>query len=61
MNQLKRIRLNNGWTQQYVADHVGITKAAYSNIENNRRSPSLKVAIEIQKLFCISIDKMLEK
>lgn len=51
MNQLKQIRLENKWTQQYVADKIGITKSAYSNIENQNRSPSLKVAIQLQNLL----------
>lgn len=33
MNQLKQIRLENKWTQQYVADKIGITKSAYSNLK----------------------------
>ena len=60
MNQLKQIRLENKWTQQYVADKIGITKSAYSNIENQNRSPSLKVAIQLQNLFGLSIEKLLE-
>ena len=61
MNQLKQIRLENKWTQQYVADKIGITKSAYSNIENQNRSPSLKVAIQLQNMFGLSIEKLLEK
>ena len=60
MNQLKQIRLENKWTQQYVADKISITKSAYSNIENQNRSPSLKVAIQLQNLFGLSIEKLLE-
>ena len=60
MNQLKQIRLENKWTQQYVADKIGITKSAYSNIENQNRSPSLKIAIQLQNLFGLSIEKLLE-
>ena len=60
MNQLKQIRLENKWTQQYIADKIGITKSAYSNIENQNRRPSLKVAIQLQNLFGLSIEKLLE-
>ena len=60
MTQLKHIRLENKWTQQYVADRIGITKSAYSNIENQNRSPSLKVAIKLQKLFGLPIEELLE-
>lgn len=60
MIQLKQIRLENEWTQQYVADRIGITKSAYSNIENQNRNPSLKVALQLQKLFGLSIEKLME-
>ncbi|WP_342759475.1 helix-turn-helix transcriptional regulator [Kineothrix sedimenti] len=61
MSQLKKLRLQHRWTQQYIADTIGITKAAYSNIENGNRSPSLKVAIHLQNLFGLQIEKLLEK
>lgn len=60
MNQLKQIRLKNRWTQQNVADKIGITKAAYSNIENQKRNPSLKIAIKLQHLFGLSIENLIE-
>lgn len=60
MKNLKQIRLNNGWTQQYVADYLGITKATYSNIETGKRNPSLNLALRIQKMFGISIEFLLE-
>lgn len=53
---LKSIRLEKGWTQQYVADKLGITKGSYSNIENGVRDPSLKTAIKISKLLQVPID-----
>lgn len=60
MTILKQLRLENNWTQQYVANIVGITKSAYSNIENQNRSPSLKVAVQLQRLFGLPIEKLLE-
>jgi len=59
MKTIKQIRLSNGWTQQFVADYIGITKASYSNIETGKRVPSLKVALEIQKMFGASIEILL--
>lgn len=61
MIQIKQIRLKNKWTQQHVADQIGITKSAYSNIENQNRSPSLKVALQLQNLFELPIEKLMEK
>ena len=60
MIQIKQIRLKNKWTQQYVADQIGITKSAYSNIENQNRSPSLKVALQLQNMFGLSIEKLMK-
>ena len=60
MSQLKQIRLENKWTQQYVANKIGITKSAYSNIENQYRCPSLKIAIQLQNLFDLPIEKLLK-
>ena len=56
---LKQTRLSNGWTQQFTADQIGITKASYSNIETGKRRPSLKVALKLQKLFGNSIESLL--
>lgn len=60
MKNLKQIRLNNGWTQQYVADYLRITKATYSNIETGKRNPSLDLALRIQKMFGTPIENLLE-
>lgn len=60
MKILKQNRLSNGWTQQYVADYLGITKATYSNIETGKRNPSLDLALRIQKMFGTSIENLLE-
>jgi len=53
--------LENKWTQQYVADKIGITKSAYSNIETMKRNPSLKVALQIQQIFGTPIEILLKR
>jgi len=52
-------RKNKCMTQKEVAEILGITKAAYSNIETGRRNPSLSVTIGLQKLFGKTIDCLL--
>ena len=37
MIRLKELRERNNSTQQTIADLLGITRAAYSNIENGKR------------------------
>lgn len=36
--QLKRVRLERGWSQQRAAGHLGVTQAHYSMLENGHRS-----------------------
>ena len=36
--QLKRARLERGWSQQQAAERLGVTQAYYSMLENGRRS-----------------------
>ena len=51
--RLRQERQKNGWTQQYVADKVGITKAALHNIEVGKRKPSYDVLVKLIEIFGI--------
>lgn len=48
---IRQERLQRDWTQEYVAKAVGITKAAYRNIETGVRKPSYNVLIKLLDLF----------
>ena len=54
-------RKRNGLTQKEVAKILGITKAAYSNIETGKRNPSLLVAVGLQRVFGETIDYLLNE
>lgn len=58
--KLATLRKQNEWTQLEVAKRIGITKAAYSNIETGKRNPSYGVTVKLQNLFNESIDKLLD-
>lgn len=60
MKVIKYIRLKNKWTQEYVANLIGITKASYSNIETGKRNPSLSIALKMQNIFNESIEILLQ-
>ena len=40
---LRALRVANGYTQEHVAKYLGITRSAYSNYETGDREPSLCV------------------
>jgi transcriptional regulator with XRE-family HTH domain len=54
-NQLKIIRLQNKFTQQQLADALGITRSAYCGYEIGRRSPDLDTIIRISEFYNLSL------
>lgn len=58
---IARKRLENGWTQQDVADMIGTTKGHYSNIERGIRLPAYDYIVKLQHLFNASIDELLQE
>ena len=48
---LKQYRHDQGFTQNAIANKVGISIAFYSMIENNRRRPSAAVARRIAEVL----------
>ena len=44
---LQSARKTKNYTQSYVAQKAHISRAGYSNIENGKRQPSVKVAKRI--------------
>lgn len=49
-DQLKKARLNMDYTQQQVADLMGITKSTYCGYETGKRQPDVT---KIKQLACI--------
>ncbi|MDR0571092.1 MAG: helix-turn-helix domain-containing protein [Clostridiales Family XIII bacterium] len=48
---IKQERTKRGWTQQYVATQVGLTRTAIHDIENGLQAPSYKVLVKLENLF----------
>jgi transcriptional regulator with XRE-family HTH domain len=50
--QLKKARLERGWSQQEAADRLGVTQAYYSMLENGRRNltPRVRKLMQVFKL-----------
>ena len=48
---IRQERIKNGWTQQYVADQIGITKATLQRIETAQRKPSYEILVKLEDLF----------
>ena len=48
---LRQERLDRGWTQQYVAGKIGVTKSAILLLETGKTKPSYDVLVKLLDLF----------
>lgn len=54
--KLKQIRIYNNYTHQELADILGISRSAYTNIERGLKNPSFRVAVAIKKALKYEAD-----
>jgi transcriptional regulator with XRE-family HTH domain len=57
--RLKSARELKGWTQEYLAEMVGVTNGAISGYERNYREPDLAMLAKISKFLDVSVDYLL--
>lgn len=50
-NRVRELRVGRGWTQQDLADAVGVSRQSINSIECNRYVPSLQLALEFAQAF----------
>lgn len=58
--QLKIIRKANKFTQQELADAIGIERSTYASYETGRNKPDVVLLSKIAKVFGVSSDYILE-
>lgn len=59
VTMLRKLRDKYGYTQQDVADRVGISKPAYRSYENNDRRIPVDVLTRVAALYNVSMDELL--
>lgn len=59
--RLKSLRSDLNKTQDDVAKDIGITRAAYSHLENNRNEPDNTTLIKLASYFGVTVDYLLGK
>lgn len=55
-NRVKELRTGRGWTQQQLAEAVGVSRQSINSIECNRYVPSLPLALSFARVFGCSTD-----
>jgi len=57
-NRIKEFRNEKGWTQQELADKVGVSRQSINSIERDRYVPSLPLALTFARVFGRSTDEL---
>ena len=55
-NRVRELRIGKGWTQQQLAEAVGVSRQSINSIECNRYVPSLPLALVFARVFGCSTD-----
>ena len=55
-NRVRELRAERGWTQQQLADAVGVSRQSINSIECNRYVPSLPLALAFARVFGTATD-----
>lgn len=59
-NTLSALRQDRGWSQQRLADELGVSRQTIISIERGRFDPSLPLAFRIARLFETTIETVFE-
>jgi putative transcriptional regulator len=57
-NRVKQLRGERGWTQQQLADAVGVSRQSINSIERERYVPSLPLALTFARVFGCAVEKI---
>lgn len=56
---IRSLREDNDWTQQYVADRLGVNRRTYSAYETGTNSMTPETLIQLAELYHTSVDYLL--
>lgn len=56
---LRELRIYHGYKQKDISSFLNITSQAYSNYENNKRTPDVETMRKIALFYHLTIDKLI--
>jgi putative transcriptional regulator len=57
-NYLEELRTQKGWTQQDLADRVGVSRQTIISLERGRYNPSITLAFRLARQFDKKIEEL---
>ncbi len=58
--KLKDARIRSGFTQEYAAEKINVSRQTISNWENEKSYPDIMSVIELSSLYSVSLDNLLK-
>ena len=58
-NKLRQLRINKGYSQEYMAEILAVSQKTYSNMENDKTSISIEALKRIAEEYRVDILKLL--
>lgn len=59
VENIKYLRARLGYSQQRLADHLGMTRTRYSKYEYGLAEPSIEILLRIARYFGVSLDSLI--
>lgn len=60
-NRLKVLRAERDWSQQDLAEALGVSRQSVNAIETGKYDPSLPLAFKIADLFAMPIEEIFQR
>lgn len=57
-NRIRELRTARAWTQEQLAEAVGVSRQSINSIERDRYVPSLELALMFARVFGCSTDEI---
>jgi putative transcriptional regulator len=57
-NQIKILRAERDWSQQTLAEKIGVSRQAVNAVERGKHDPSLQLAFDIANQFNLRIEEV---
>lgn len=58
-NKLRQLRINKGYSQEYMAEILAVSQKTYSNMENDKTSITIEVLKKISEEYRVNILELL--
>jgi putative transcriptional regulator len=57
-SRLRVLRAERGWTQERLADTIGVSRQAINALETERHDPSLDLAYKVAAAFALPVEEI---